>query len=695
MTHVRQRPVPDLSGAIRQAAVPLQALYPLPATLDDSVRASAEAAVTGVAIVHYQGEHRVKLGRRNITWLTDAGTGTQTRGFVLRTAFIGDLAAAYHAFGDECYAEAARDYLAEYMAAWPLVTLGKNTDADNTLTLCGRNATWSRSLHLLVVSPAFDTAFVARLVAYIAAQFQFLRQNLKTGINWRVFEARNLLAGGLYLAFLEPAAEWRSYSVRVLNDAWFRQFLPDGVHYERNPVYHTGIAGTFCDLLRLGRQLPELGLVMTLESLIPAYDFLLACVKPNGYLCGIHDSQSEYTGHRRDGVHTTSHKGIDNAKTWAAFRRSFNLSLHHPPTSQVFPDAGLAFLRSGWHEDAAWMSFDATQWGGGHCHLSRNALQLHACRQSMVIDPGWLSYEANAWGLYGRSTRAHSTCNLGGRNQSSTNPSRLQAYHAPGYDALFSAYEGGYWDTDLKWTFTHAAAGLWAQHARLLFWVQDRFAFVVDSMFRLPQRPDDPEAERPSYECVWQLAPDAEINVQPDRNRAVAQWPDAGLLLLNPIRPDGSRYEVHAGETEPLRGWTPGEGRHHPAPQLVLNTPRMQERHDYYVSILAPYRGRTAPPVAVEAKSPKGQLGYVRLIWDDGTEDAVYWGCNLSLMLGQQADFETDSSLVHLRQDATGRVTDGCCVNGTYLKPFDRTVRLKPETFRFRGCPGTPGSRGL
>lgn len=675
--------VGDIITDIRQAAERLGSVYPLPDRLDDEVRRSADAAVEGVVIAHYQGEQRITVGRPHTNWHLDSDPHLQGRQFLYRMAFIGDLASAYRFLGDEQYAQAARDYLAGYMDALPLDTIGRNHDIDNTLTLCGRNARWSASLHLLISSPAFDAEFVTRVVAYIAAQFEYLRSNLSTTINWRIFNANSLLAGGLYLAFLDRAADWRAYAIQVLNDAWVRQFLPDGVHCERNPIYHTGMAGTFCSLFRLSRGMPELGLVMTLEQLIPMYDFALACVKPNGYLCGIHDSQSEFTGHLRDGVHTTSHKGVDNTKLWESFRREFALSPERPPTRQVFPDAGLAFLRTGWDEDAAWMSFDGTQWGGGHCHLSRNAVQLHAFRQSMVIDPGWLSYESNAWGVYGRTTRAHSTCNLNGNNQVSTNPSRLQSFSAPGYEAVFCVYEGGYWDTDLKWNFTHARSGVWAQHARILYWVQDRFAFVADSMFRLPAHPEDPEEERPSYECVWQLAPGAEIDLRPEHDRATAQWKDAGLLLLTPIRPQGSRYEVHVGETDPLRGWAPGEGSHHPAPQLVLNTPRMQERHDYYVSILTPFRGRNAPMVAVEAKSPKGQTGYVRLNWADGTQDVIHWGCNFNLMLGRQPDFETDSSLVHIRKDAAGHVISGGCVQGTSIKPFAPTTRLRPETFRF------------
>jgi len=689
-------PPDDIKSAVRAAAERLRAAYPPPERLADGARRSADAAVDGVAIVHYQGERRIALGRGKIDWQPAEAVNSQIGNFLFRMEFVRDLAGAYRVLRDEHYAEAARDYLAGFMAAHPEENPGPSLD--NTLDLCLRNAAWCASLPLLLDSPAFDAEFVGRVAAYTAAQFDYLRHHLAPTINWRISNAHALLKGSLYLAFHEKAADWQRAAVAVLNDAWFRQFLPDGAHCERNPIYHTGMAATFCDLYRLRQHRPELGLVMTLERLTAIHDFALACVKPNGYLCGIHDSQSEFTGHRRDNLHTTSHKGVDNIAFWEGFRRQFALSLERPPPPQVFPDAGLAFMRTGWEEDSAWMSFDGTQWGGGHCYLSRNAIQLHAFRQSMIIDPGWLSYGPDEWGTYGKSTRAHSTCNLNGLNQSAANPSRLTPFGAAGYDAVFCVYEGGYWDSALAWNFTHAARGLWAQHARLLFWVHDRFAFVADSMLRLPHAPDDPEAERPGFECVWQLAPGAEVALRPERDRAVALWKDAGLLLLTPIRPAGSRYELHCGETDPPRGWTPGEGRHFPAPQVVLNTPRMDRRHDYCVSILAPFRGRQAPEVETEAQSPMGQVGYVRLRWADGSADEVHWGCNFGMMLGSQADFETDSSLVHLRRDAAGRAVGGCCVNGTYCAPFDTAVRETPRTFLLAGAsagePPSPAGSG-
>jgi hypothetical protein len=673
-----------LAAQLQAAAERLLPLHPRLTTLGERTLAIAEAAVEGFVLYHYLGEQRAYLGRQNINWLSKTSVGEgQSSFFAYSTPFILPLAQAYQVTRDERYAEAARDYFTEFMTAWPLAGVGQNPNADSTLCLSGRNANWAHSLHLLAASPAFDEALLARIIAFITGQFAFLVPNIKSVINWRVFEARSLLNGCLFLPFIGPANDWRQHAVRILNDAWYRQFLPDGVHYERNPIYHGGMAGTFRDLLRVGRLLPELGLVMTVDRLLPMYDFSLACTKPSGYLCGIHDSQSEFTGHLRDGRHTAGHKGVNKTQEWEDFRREFDLPLTRPATSQVYPNAGLAFLRTAWDEDAAWLSFDASTWGSGHCHLSRNALQLHAHRQSMVIDPGWLDYDNSDWGTYGKSTGAHSTCTLNGLNQSQTNPRCFVHHGVPGYDALFSTYEGGYWNTTLAWTFSHARQGIWAEHGRLVFWIQDRFAFVADSMFRLPHQLGDPETERPSYECTWQLAPSAQITLEPEQNRARAQWRDAGLLLLTPIRPEGSRYDIHEGEKSPLRGWVPGEGQRHPAPQLVLNTPRMDRQHDYYVSALVPYAGQTAPEVTVEAKSPMGQTGFLRLRWADGTEDTVYWACNLNMMLGTWPDFETDSSLVHLRKDASGKVISGCCVNGTFIAPFSPQNRPKPETFRF------------
>jgi hypothetical protein len=665
---------------LTQAAAALEPIFPAPRELDARTREVADAAVEGTVITHYLGDQHLEMGRTHCRWTT-VHDDVQVLALTFRTEFILQLATAFALTGEEDYARAACDYLEDYMASWPLSRIGQHERADSTLDMARRNVCWAQSLPLLAEAECFPEERLSRIVDYMAGQLSWLKVNMKPNINWRIFEAENLLSCSLFLSFLEPAADWQVQAVRVLNDAFYRQIHPDGVHIECNPLYHGGVVAAFLRAYRVARQRPDLGLAMTLEKLTTMVDFSLACTKPNGYVCGIHDSQSEFTGHLRDGRHTEGHKAVDKTAEWEAFRNEFDLGLAPPATSQVYPDAGLAFLRTAWDEDALWMSFDATTWGSGHCHLSRNALQLHAHRQSMVIDPGWLAYSDKEWGRCARITQAHSTCSLGGKDQVSINPRTFRHYEAPGYDALFSVYDGGYWDTELAWTFTHADRAIWGEHARLVFRVGDRFVFVADSMLRVPHDSDDPAEQRPSFDCVWALAPHAKIRLDEERHRAEAQWAEAGLLLLTPIRPDNAVFSVHEGERSPLRGWTPGDGEHVPAPQVVVHTPRMENQHDYCVSALVPYAGSEAPEVEVEAVSPMGKTGHLRLRWADGSTDTIYWGCNLNLMLGAVDGIDTDSSLVHLRRNAGGEVLEGCVVNGTYCDPFSTEQRTQPETF--------------
>lgn len=657
--------------------------------LDDETLRIAELGVRGVLRVVNNGPHEVDLGRNPVDWrkVDQCVLSAELRGLCYRMRVIHALAVAYAHTRASKYAEAARDFLDAFMGAFPILTPKDSRGGHDSLTLGIRIANWAGSLPMLVDHAAFDAAFVSRVVEFLRVRAAHLDGHISTGINWRVFNADCLLRVALHLGFLSEASGWREHAVRVLNDAWFRQVLPDHVHYERNPSYHALMTKVFLRLFQFQQRDPSLGLKMSLEKLSGMHDFMLACTKPSGYNCGIHDAQSVFSGNVRDRfsekVHEEAHKARDYFSDWKRFRREAGLPRTYPSKQQYYPDAGLLFSRTGWDEDASWISFDATKWGGGHCHLSRNSIQLHANRRTLVVDPGWLAYDTNAWAFAGRSTRAHNTCNLSGLNQQATNPTRTEVFHAAGYDGVFSVYEGGYWDTNLAWNFTHARNGIWAQHHRTMFWVQDRFMFVADSMYRLPWTPEDPEHERPGFEINWQLSDGPALDCAADGSRVAACWGASNLLLLFPIRPENAVLSVHQGEKNPLRGWLPGENEYIPAPQIRLNAPRMNRQHDYYVSILIPYASKTAPPVEVQAKNPRGQIGFVKLRWEDGTMDEIHWGCGFAMMLDRVSDFSTDSSLLHLRRDAAGSVVKGCMVNGTYLKPHIRDTYSRPSTIAF------------
>ena len=79
----------------------------------------------------------------------------------------------------------------------------------------------------------------------------------------------------------------------------------------------------------------------------------------------------------------------NNAETSRSkFRKEHGFPDTPPSTAQPFPDAGQVFMRDRWGEDGQYLTFDATRWGGAHCHLARNSIALHAFGRTLLLDSG-------------------------------------------------------------------------------------------------------------------------------------------------------------------------------------------------------------------------------------------------------------------------------------------------------------------
>ena len=638
-------------------------------------REIADRAVDGVLFFRWLGAHPTPVGRRNIDWSGAHHAHQEWPAQLNRFFQLEPLARAYAETGDERYAQAARDYIEDWIRAHPHQPSWTMARYDNTLNLSLRighleRPGWLGTLPRFLRSPSFDDAFLAEMVASASAQLNYEMAHMPNGINWRIAASDCLIAAGLRLAFLPRAKAWLAFGVACLNDAWHRQILPDGVHEERNPSYHTWMTRVMTVYCDLKKALPELGLVMEPQRVAAMWDYALASTRPNGAFNALHDCTGE-----RHGPWNETRPAAAIRKERAAFRARWGLPPADPPLFYFSADAGQALWRTGWGEDDTYVTFDATLWGGGHCHLSRNSLQLHAFRQTMVADPGSFSYERrDPFSAFGKSTPAHSTVCLNGFNQSPTNPSRTTVFTAPGYGFISSDYEGGYWEGDWLWGFTHLGRGIWASHWRCLLWIQDLGLVVGDSLQRVPTQPPERGDEPPVLECLWQLAEQAEVAITPDSQQVEVRYGgETGLRVLLAHRPDGSEVQVIRGQREPLRGWMPGEGRMEPAPQLTVRLPHMTQRHEEFWTVLIPW-GRGCPPPAVRVstwKEPHDRSGRIRLDWATGASDEIHWTYRRLVMLGEREGFETDAGLVHRRRDAEGRVIRMAAIGGTYLRPYE------------------------
>jgi len=628
---------------------------------------AADMAVQGVLEFHHLGSHPTRVGRSGIDWSGPQHRHQEWRAQLNRFFHLPVLAEAYERSGKEEYAEAARDYLEDWIKAHPPREGWALAPYDNTLNLAIRMLNWLGSLPRFLPARAFDDALVERILASAAVQLDFLCANMTDHMNWRIAQADSLLTAGILLQGLPGAERWREVGVSALNDAFHRQVLPDGAHVERNPSYHGWMTRVFTKCWRLGRSMPELGLAVRTEPLARMHDYALATTRPNGALNAMHDC----TG-RREGTQANAALAAR-----AAFRREAGLPDELPATSQFFPHAGQAFLRDGWGEDATYLTFDATRWGGGHCHLSRNAVQLHAFGRSLVVDPGSLTYEASdPMASYGKSTRAHSTVNLNGWNQCEADP-ESRFVSLPGYDLVASLYQGGYWAGRYLWRFEpDHGRGLYAQHHRTLLWVRGRCIVVLDLVVH------DYDSEPPALESNWQLC-EGPIEVDPAGRWVRTRHPQANVLLLFPLQAEGMRLTVHEGELDPPLGWLPGEGRYVPAPMVSLRAERCAGGFTDLAAVMVPFRGAEPPRVQAEAYDTAAGHGTarLRLRWADGSTDDVLWTGRFAVMIGAQEELETDASLVHLHRDPQGELVRGLVFDGTYVKPWSPRPRPAPEAF--------------
>lgn len=597
------------------------------------------------------------------------------------------LAAAFHATRDERYAVAARAWLEPELAraeAKPeaFATLATSFTVGNTAV-----PGWLGTLPYLLASPAFDEAFSGRIVEISRCLLDRLHDQLCTeNMNWRLAEADSLLLNGLRLVALPESAAWRSLGVAALNDAFHRQFLPDGAHVERNPHYHTWPLWMMDAWQQLGLAWPELGLAFDVAKMARAWDYALGATRPNGDENGLHDSNGIRVGRVRNVA----------AELRQAFRKRNALPDALPSASQWFPDAGQAFLRDGWGEDATYLTFDASLWGGYHGHFSRNAIQVHAHRRTLLCEVGWLTetgtYSSRPIGAYSKSTPAHNTLNLNGWNQTQANPSRTLYRHCEGYDFVCSEYDGGCYPGAAQGNLVAVTGrGIWASHHRALLWIHGRAIVVIDSLFRQKTAEPESEADVPSLESNWQFSEGGRgLRLDPQARRLTTTYPESNVLMLFPLVCEGMEWLVREGQEDPVRGWVNGpvfQPGIVAAPQLTLRLPKMRGNWAELVTVIVPYAGAACPGVTAKASSTgTDNVGRLRLRWADGTRDEVEWYARMSLMIGAPASgYDTDASLAHRCFGSDGALRQGAALDGTYVRPYTRTDLPEPAFFRFDG----------
>ena len=241
----------------------------------------------------------------------------------------------------------------------------------------------------------------ARVLASIEAQAECLADTLEHHLR-----GNHLLEGAITLKLLSacfrgPAVVgWRRRADAVLDVELAEQFLLDGGHVERSPMYHARLAHGLLDLVNVLPESDELR--VRIEQRLPEIlRFVSTMRHPDGEIALFNDAALAVA-----------------PEPGAILEYARRLGLVAPAFGAgCLPETGYHV----WRSETAALIVDAGPLGPnylpGHGHGDIFSFELSIDGRRVVVDGGTSSYETGEERAWARSTRAHNTVEIAGADQ--------------------------------------------------------------------------------------------------------------------------------------------------------------------------------------------------------------------------------------------------------------------------------------
>jgi len=297
------------------------------------------------------------------------------------------------------------DRFTELALAWIDGTDPGRSDGWEPYAVSLRTVNWIQAL--LLLEDAVAPADRHRLEGSLARQLAYLARRLEWHIlaNHLLKNLKALVVGGLYFRG-EAAERWLRDGRRLLWAQVLEQVLLDGTHYERSPMYHAIALGDVLEVVSLlhavGEDVPGEVLERT-RGMVAAAAVLS---RPDGSLHLFNDAAN----------------GIAPDGPWldAMARRALGTGIPRLEGPMALPEAGYYG-----HVDSAAGARLLVDCGApgplyqpGHAHCDLLSFELDVDGRPLVVDSGVSGYGEDPLREYVRSTRAHNTVMIDGREQS-------------------------------------------------------------------------------------------------------------------------------------------------------------------------------------------------------------------------------------------------------------------------------------
>jgi hypothetical protein len=347
------------------------------------------------------------------------------------------------------------------------------------------------------------------------------------------------LAWGSLVFSGDAALRWRGRFQEVWAEA-DEQVLPDGGHYERSPMYHAAVLSDLLEILALCRATDVPVPDRVPDRLGKMRRALRLLIRPDGTLHLLNDAAN---GERPGPL-----------EVMGLARRVLGPESGQPTGHFVLRETGY----HGWVDPAKGdrIIIDAGPPGPsyqpGHAHCDMLSYELDLAGRQVVVDSGVHGYDGDPYREYVRSTRAHNTVGIDGKDQHEVWATFRMARRGAILEAESSTSDGTF---EFRGACRHYHD--WrAVHRRLICFEAGSLSVtdLVEGAIGAPV-------------SGW-LHLHSDFVVEHEGDHWIAQGGDLGLR----VEVFGAdEVDVRRGETEPVQGWHCAEfGRALDAPTLTM-----------------------------------------------------------------------------------------------------------------------------
>lgn len=323
-----------------------------------------------------------------------------------RMDYLDHLLLASLLTGDTAYADKAKEYILNWIAAHPTIVSEPST---RTLDTGIRVMNWMEALPYLSMLHVLTEDELTCITDSMLAQLQYLKENYlpkyKTS-NWGSIQTCAIVS---VLPFLradfqtDPLYQW---ALDEMTLQFSIQVYPDGMHWEQSTMYHIEVLNYGMKAVHyMGLHLQPCPSVVK-EQVYALAKALVGQLMPSGEIETFGDSDRvcardvlsraallfddptfRFVGLDELDPESLYVLGVPAAQRYATLPASAPQSMHYDGE-----DSGMYTLRSSWDKDASFTMFTNGSLGSGHGHSDN--LHLSVCYQGdpVLIDSGRFTY---------------------------------------------------------------------------------------------------------------------------------------------------------------------------------------------------------------------------------------------------------------------------------------------------------------